>query len=190
MPQFTLKPFLFFRTVLFYLAATIAWTVAAIRTQEFGEPGEGFILELGYLLILGFSLVVGMRNFRSGMLVMIPAGVILIFLIATFVLGLALLAMHAPVWIYFIMNAAFVSVAMTWLIDWWDELSFRKWTIVLTGGCLLIGYLLIGVCKSALEEEFNIKARMSMFLIFQTVLIIPLAFGMAVEKLGAEQENM
>ena len=186
MPPFNFKPFLFIRTVLFYLAATIAWTVAAIRTHEFGEPGEGIVLELGYLLILGFSLVVGMRNFRSGMLVAIPAGVILIFLVATFVLGLALLAMHAPGWVYFIMNAVFVSVAMTWLIGWWDELAYRKWTIVLTAGCLLIGYLLIGVCKSALEEECKINARMSMFLIFQTALIIPLALGMAVVKKEVE----
>ncbi len=86
MPNLTFRSGLFFRTVLFYLVATALWTLNAIKWGKLAQTDD-VRLPLGYLVILAISLVVGSGRFRWDKTIVLTAGVILIFLIATFAIG-------------------------------------------------------------------------------------------------------
>ncbi len=77
---------------------------------------------------------------------------------------------------------------MTWLISVWEDFPFRRWTILLTAVCMLFGYLLQYVFRKTLSEDYNIMAPVSMFLIVQTLLFIPLAVGLAMKEEESNNE--
>lgn len=182
MPKLTFRSGLFFRTILCYLIATAVWTTYALKWGKLTENDLDVRLPLGFLVVLALSLAVGSGRFRWDKVIALIAGVILIFLVATAVLGGLLLAIHAPVWIYFLLNSVFVAFAMTWLVGVWEDFPFRRWTIVLTGVCMLAGYLSLHIFQDALREAINNAPHLHVFLVLQTSIVFPLALGLSMKE--------
>ncbi len=185
MHQLAFHPRIFFRTVLFFLIATALWSVAVIHYDEFTENDKGLITGLGFLILMAASIIFGSGRLRLAKFVFLPIGVILIFLFGSFILLPLMMTIAETEWLYYVCNALFVAVTMTFLIDRWDIVRFRKLTITLTWLCLIIAYVILDYFKSTSIPYFDIHPRIAMFILFQTMMIIPLALGMA---LGRKEE--
>lgn len=185
MHQLAFHPRIFFRTVLFFLIATAIWSVAVTHYDEFTKNDKGLVTGLGFLTLMAASIIFGSGRLHLAKLVFLPIGVILIFLFGSFILLPLMMTITETEWAYNVCNGLFVAVTMTFLIDRWDIVRFRKLTIALTWLCMIIAYVIMDRFGKSWIWQYDILPRVALFVLFNTMMIIPLALGMA---LGRKEE--
>lgn len=185
MHQLTFHSRIFFRTLLFFIITTALWSVAVTYYDEFTRYDKGLVTGLGFLTLMAASIIFGSGRLHFNKLVFLPLGIILIFLFGSFVLLPLMMTISRTEWIYDVCNGLFVAVTMTFLIDRWDIIRFRKLTIALTWLCMIIAYVIMDRFGKNWIRHYDILPRVAMFVLFQTMMIIPLALGMA---LGRKEE--
>ncbi|MGE7774868.1 hypothetical protein ACQKLP_09100 [Chitinophaga sp. NPDC101104] len=180
MRQFFFDPRMFFRTILFYLVATAVWTGTFLLTNEFWE--SDFLAISGYPFVIAGTLIFAIGRFRWQQFILLPFGVLLIFWINSFVIGPLAENLFESYWWASFSCAVFVSATMTLLVNCRARILFKKWTMLLTLICLLVAYYGIQRYQDLVFLNWGIAPRISIFLIFQTFMIFPLALGISVKE--------
>ena len=84
--------------------------------------------------------------------------------------------------IYSIVNSFFVSITLTIFLNRIVGIDLKTLTIALTFSFLLLAYYLTNKLSDKLYIYINFPPRLTMFNVFQFLLIIPLTLGMTLKK--------
>ena len=180
--KFELKDF--FRTLGVFLLLTGTWTYLSIYTEEFTNRDKGFVTGVGYLLLFSFSIYYGQRmKDRESFLLIIVLSVST-FLIGSFVLGSLIGLLLGSILAYSILNSVFVDVVMTFFLSMLKAIDFLIPTMVLVWIFLTMAYYFVNRYEDQFYMSYDIHPRITMFVIFQSALIIPLALGLSMKKIG------
>jgi hypothetical protein len=189
MKNIAFNKFSFFTTILLFVVLTAAWTVLCVQYDEFTKGDKGLVSGLGYLLILSFSIFCGIKSKSIANLVLLTVLVILTFLIGSFGLGLALDAVTGSLVVYALVNALFVALVMTLALNKLSGIYFKWFTIGLIFVFLLVAYIIFVNLDDHLHLKYGLQPRLTMFIVFQFLLIVPLALGMALKSEDAGNES-
>ena len=172
----------FFKTIIVFLTFSTAWTILCIVTNEFTNRDKGFITGLGFLLLLPTAIYFGQD--LKGLLVLSSLALLTIvtFLIGSYVLGSIVGLTTNSMVIYSIVNSFFVSITLTIFLNKIVGIELKTLTIGLTFFFLLLAYYLTDKWSDKLHVYSNFHPRLTMFNVFQFLLIIPLTLGMTLKK--------
>ena len=172
----------FFKTIIVFLTLSTAWTILCIVTNEFTNRDKGFITGLGFLLLLPTAIYFGQD--LKGLLVLSSLALLTIvtFLIGSYVLGSIVGLTTNSMVIYSIVNSFFVSITLTIFLNKIVGIELKTLTIGLTFFFLLLAYYLTDKWSDKLHVYSNFHPRLTMFNVFQFLLIIPLTLGMTLKK--------
>jgi hypothetical protein len=172
----------FLRTIVLFCFLNLIWTFLCIKTDEFTNIDKGLITGLGFLLLFSISFYFGQPLQNATTLLLLSLSFILTFLIASFIIGAAVQRAIESILIYSICNSLFTSVVLTMLLNKFYGIQFKTGTIILTFICALSSYYLMDRFDKKLYLNYNIHPRMTMFLLFQGLTIIPLTLGLTIKS--------
>ncbi len=170
----------FLRTIIIFLVLTIVWTFLCIKYDEFTDIDKGLVSGLGYLILLAVS--IGQNFNHIGKIVFFIFLTIMTFLIGSYVIGPLIGFTTNSMILYSIINSVFVSVTMAFFLDKLRGIEFKKSTTILTFLFLLLAYFIIDQIEDFLYIDYDMHPRLTMFIIFQFALIIPITIGITLKK--------
>ena len=166
---FDTKPF--FRTIITFWILDLLWTFLCIKTDELTMTDRGLVSGCGYLLLFAVSFYVGQKPRPASKLWLLIVGVIIIFLLVSFVLLLVAQNFLADSLIaYSICSSVLSATLLTGLLHVLYGIEFRPLTIVVTSLFALAFYC------------FKTEGRVQMFNLYQGLVIIPLAAGLSLKR--------
>ncbi|MBC9915513.1 hypothetical protein [Chitinophaga varians] len=168
----------FIKTLVFFLILTVLWTFVC---RAMPDPGAVlvFLTGLGFLVLFPVSIYVGMGRKQLKALVTTLVATMLVFAVGTFIIFPLVSLIADATALYAVVNSCFVAVVMTLVFDKCYGVKFRYFTMGLIFVALLLAYYLLDQYKDASDMLFGIHPRLVMFNIFQGLLLIPLALGIA-----------
>jgi hypothetical protein len=172
----------FLISILLNLILSLIWTYLSIVSDEFTKDDKGLITGLGYLLIFSLSLFITQPNLNFKKIFFLSFGIIVIFLISSFLLFIFLVQFTNSIMIYGVIASVLTSILLIVLLDKLFVVNGKFKMIFITFCVSMVAYYLMYIFKDKLNIEYNISPRMSMFLIFQGLLIIPLSLSIAKYK--------
>ncbi|WP_126246710.1 hypothetical protein [Chitinophaga rhizosphaerae] len=169
----------FQRTMRMYIVATLVMLVLSVLLRLISVFSEMFV-SVVLFLVLPVSLVWGMGKFRPVTLLLIPVAVAL-FLFNSFGLPGIVMSLTHVRWVYPLAASLLTATVFTLLVNRWHRVEFRWQTILGTTVGMALAYALqdSGVL---LRADLGMFDNFSVFLIFHTLIILPLALGMAAGK--------
>jgi uncharacterized membrane protein len=184
MKRLTFNSLSFLLTLVFFILLSAGWSILCIATDEFTNRDKGFVSGLGFLLLPPLAIFLGQRPKGIQWLLFLVGCMLLIFLLASFAIGLLIAATTDSMVIYAIVNSLFVATATTFCLNKAVGIQFKRTTILSTFLCLLAAYALIDRYDEQLFIDHDIPIRVTLFNVFQLLLLVPLAVGMNVRKRG------
>lgn len=140
-PVFDKKVFI--TTISVFIILSIVWTGLCIVTDEFTESDKGFISGLGFLLLFAASLALGQRR-KSISFFMIFSGItILTFVVGSFGLVPLMASFQSSMIPYAIANAVFVAITMTFFVNKFIVITYKKETRIAIFLMLVLSYWII-----------------------------------------------
>lgn len=182
MPKLNFELKSFFRTMGIFVVLTCSWTYLSIITKEFTNNDKGLVTGIGFLLLFSFCIYFGqqMKEIKSlFFLIVLSFGT---FLISSFVLGSLIGQLFNSILLYSISNSLFVAVVMTFFLNKLKAIDFFITTVVLVWIFLIVAYYFLNKYEQPFYISYDIHPRITMFVIFQFALIIPLALGFSIKK--------
>jgi hypothetical protein len=176
----------FLKTLLIFLALSIAWTFVCIRTNEFTDRDKGLLSGLGFLLLFAASIYFGQPRKPLSHLWLLAVLTIGIFLTATFILGPLIGLSTDSLLLYAIVNSLFVSITMTRALHKMYGINLKYLTMAITGAMLLLAYLFMAKFDNddTYYLKFGLHPRIIMFNIFQFMLLLSQTIGLTIKKAG------
>ncbi len=157
------------------------WTYLCIKTNFFTDRDKGLVSGLGYLAIFSSAIHFAARNKSFGRWLLLSLGVIVLFLVSSFILGLLLGTLSDSFWLYAIVNAVFVGWALPWLVRYFYGLWHYRLMWPAVAVAMLGSYAVSRAIEDALFFRFDIHPSITMYLVFHTLLIVPLALNLKTE---------
>ncbi len=159
------------------------WTILIKADLLTFQTDNGLIIGLGFLFIFAFSIWFGKDGTSIKNLSIITLVTLATFLISSFVLSLLMLKITDQIWLYYAVNAVFVTFIFVWLLDKLYGIPTARATKLFSLGCILCAYYFIDADAEFLLFSLDLHPRETMFLLFQGFFIIPLAFGLSSRKI-------
>lgn len=172
---------LFFKTILLFCSLCVTWTILCIMTNEFTHTDKGLITGLGFLLLFSSSFYFGQPLQGARTLLLLSLSFIVTFLIASFIVSAAVRMGTDSMLVYSICNSLFTSVVLTLLLNKFYGVQLKMLTVILTFIFALVSYYLMDSLNKNLYLNYNIHPRMTMFILFQGLTIIPLTLGLTIK---------
>lgn len=180
--RFNVKSFLL--TIFLFILLSTAWSILCIETNEFTNSDKGLVSGFGFLLLLPLAIFLGQRIKGIKWLGFLVGSVLLIFLIASLAIGALFGLTTNSMVVYAIANSFFVAMAMVFCLNKAAGIPLKWPTIFLTFLFLLAAYALIDRYDEEIYLYYHISPRVTLFNVFQLSLIVPLALGMNIKKVG------
>lgn len=174
MERITFDRSIFLRTLGAFVVLFVLWTATCVSTDHFDRHGH--ISVLGFLTLFSGSIVFGpgLPWVRVLPLSLLVIGV---FLVSTFVIAGPMMEMSGFGIAMPIVNALFLSAVMVKLMDKMKRIHFKAPAYILTFSSLLFAYFILNVAESVVPDPM-----LTMFNVFQLLLIVPLTLGVAFKR--------
>ncbi|MBO9732580.1 MAG: hypothetical protein J7623_28310 [Chitinophaga sp.] len=186
MNKLTFDTAAFIKTMVFFVVLTTSWTFGwTYFSKPYSE--HSFLSSLGFLLILPLSIYWGMGRKKLSALITTLIATNLVFVIGTFAVGMVMEFFSPSSQIpYALVNSFFVAFSMTIIFDRCYGVRFGYLTTALVYVFLLLAYYLLNKYKDGAVLLFDIKPAYAMFIVFQGLMLIPLAVGLNMDRVEAE----
>ncbi|WP_341838708.1 hypothetical protein [Chitinophaga caseinilytica] len=179
MKSITFNRPVFQRTLGVYVVGTFVVLALSVLLRLSTIYNEMLVL-LALFLVLPVSLVWGMGKFRPVTLLLVPVAVAL-FLFNSFGLMGIVSSLTDARWVYAVAASLLTAAVFTLLVDRWHKVAFRWQTMLGTEVGMAVAYVIIDYLERQ-RLDLGMIGNSSVFLIFHTLIILPLALGMAVGK--------
>jgi len=161
-----------------YLVLTICWTYLIIIFDDFTTDDKGLVTSLGYLIIFSFAIFIGQKPLKKTKLFILTIGIISIFVSMFFFLILFLLLTKSYQFeiLVLIVISIVTSFLLTLLLHKLYVIQNKVYILFFTFLSLLFAHFLF---YKKLDIGFSILPRSQTFIIYNTIILIPLSFGLS-----------
>ena len=172
----------FLKTIVIYYSVSIFWTYLCISFDEFTDKDKGLASGLGYLVIFSLSFYLGSTEKQKHPFFIFTLAIIAAFLVLSFVMTPVLGAVFQIRTLVWIVSAIANSIALTWLIGCFYEISTKYKIVLLTIIFELAAYFVMEKYSDALYNKYHMNQRLAMFVVFQGFVIVSLTLGISIRK--------
>jgi hypothetical protein len=172
----------FFTTIVSYLFSSLIWTFLCIRLNEFTDNDKGLVSGLGFLMLFSTSFHFSQKTKSFFNFLFLTLSIILTFLFASFIMAPVIGLTSNSVLIYAIINSIVTPIILTYILDKFYGIEFKGFTVGLSITFALLAYLIISIFSDRLHMLYDFNPRLTMFNVFQSLLIFPLTFGLVLKR--------
>lgn len=162
----------FLRTMMVYIVATLFFLAARRAAPSFGSEGA-----VAFFLVFPLSLIFGRRPFRWWSLALVPLTLGICAVTGFFILG-GLRHGGTSFWGLYVLSAFMTGGTVVGILHYCRPVPYPVLVGLATAGCKMIAFWIFQahLMTETFADNFNI------FLLFNSLLILPLAVGLALES--------
>jgi len=167
-----------------YLILTAIWTILCVVTNEFTKNDKGFISGLGFLII--FTISIFLTNYKIKLRQLLYSAIIvsITFFIASFLVGLFSMWL---IWLFdlpeftnktlfVVLSSAVASIGLSLMIKYIYKVDKLKISLLMIFIAGVLSSILIEMINNKLFFDYNIPTRVTMFVVWQSLAIIPIFY--------------
>ncbi|WP_341838709.1 hypothetical protein [Chitinophaga caseinilytica] len=170
----------FSRTMVIYVVATILFLAIRSTSLELGGKAD-----FAFFLVFPLSLILGMRPFSWFSLALIPITLGICAVTGFFILG-GLNHGGTSFWGLYLFSSLMTAGFVVGVLHFCRPMRYPVWVFVATAGFKMIAFWVFQahyMLRDTATDNFNI------FLLFNSLMVLPLATGMALESKGSLPEE-
>jgi len=167
-----------------YLILTAIWTILCVVTNEFTKNDKGFISGLGFLII--FTISIFLTNYKIKLRQLLYSAIIvsITFFVASFLVGLFSMWL---IWLFdlpeftnktlfVVLSSAVASIGLSLMIKYIYKVDKLKISLLMIFIAGVLSSILIEMINNKLFFDYNIPTRVTMFVVWQSLAIIPIFY--------------
>ncbi|TDS18768.1 hypothetical protein DFQ03_0478 [Maribacter caenipelagi] len=167
-----------------YLILTAIWTILCVVTNEFTKNDKGFISGLGFLII--FTISIFLTNYKIKLRQLLYSAIIvsITFFVASFLVGLFSIWL---IWLFdlpeftnktlfVVLSSAVASIGLSLMIKYIYKVDKLKISLLMIFIAGVLSSILIEMINNKLFFDYNIPTRVTMFVAWQSLAIIPIFY--------------